>query len=68
MADHLEAIEREVAESRARLADTLDRLTSPETSSAAKRELMDTVHKAKDELLNRARDPAGKRRKGWPTA
>src|SRR3954465_6076479 len=56
MADHLEAIEREVAESRARLADTLDRLTSPETSSAAKRDLMDTVHKTKDELLNRARD------------
>ena len=56
MADHLEAIEREVADSRARLADTLDRLTSPETSSAAKRDLMDTVHKTKDELLNRARD------------
>src|SRR3954470_6935208 len=65
MADHLEAIEREVAESRARLADTLDRLTSPETSSAAKRELMDTVHKAKDELLNRARDTGRQTAQGF---
>ena len=65
MADHLEAIEREVAESRARLADTLDRLTSPETSSAAKRDLMDTVHKAKDELLNRARDSGRQTAQGF---
>jgi hypothetical protein len=56
MADNLETLERDVAESRARLADTLDRLTSPETSEAVKRDLMDTVHKAKDDVMNRARD------------
>jgi len=56
MADNLETLERDVAESRARLAYTLDRLTSPETSEAVKRDLMDTVHKAKDDVMNRARD------------
>src|SRR3954453_18776074 len=65
MADHLDAIEREVAESRARLADTLDRLTSPETSERVKRDLMDTVHKAKDEVLNRARDTGRQTAQGF---
>jgi len=55
MADTIEALEREVAESRARLADTLDQLTNPETSEAVKRDIMDTVHRTKDEVLDRAR-------------
>src|SRR3954447_23897716 len=58
MADTVESLEREVAASRARLADTLDRLTSPETSEAVKQDLMDTVRKAKDEALNRTRGAA----------
>lgn len=65
MADNLETLEREVAESRSRLADTLDRLTSPETSEAVKRDLMDTVHKAKDEVLNRARDTGRQTAQGF---
>src|SRR3954447_2046984 len=55
MADTIEALEREVAESRARLADTLDQLTNPETSEAVKRDIMDTVHRTMDEVLDRAR-------------
>src|SRR5215207_76135 len=56
MADTVESLEQEVAQSRARLADTLDRLTSPETSEAVKRDLLETVNKTKDDVLNRARD------------
>src|SRR5215218_8221064 len=65
MADNLETLERDVAESRARLAYTLDRLTSPETSEAVKRDLMDTVHKAKDDVMNRARDTSRQTAQGW---
>lgn len=56
MADTVESLEREVAQSRARLADTIDRLTSPETSEAVKQDLMETVNKTKDDVLTRARD------------
>jgi len=56
MADTVESLEQEVAASRARLADTLDRLTSSETSEAVKRDLIDTLNKTKDDVLNRARD------------
>ena len=65
MADNLETLERDVAESRARLADTLDRLTSPETSQAVKRDLMETVHKAKDDVMNRARDTGRQTAQGF---
>jgi hypothetical protein len=58
MDDTVESLEREVAASRARLADTLDQLTDPETSEAVKRDLMDTVHRTKDEVLNRGRQRA----------
>lgn len=56
MAETVESLERDVAESRARLADTLDRLTSPDTAEAVKRDLVDAAMKAKDQLLGRARD------------
>ena len=44
-------LEREAAEARARLADTLERLTSPQTSQAVKQELTDYALGVKDNVL-----------------
>lgn len=65
----LHALESDVEQSRARLADTLDKLTSPETAAAVKKEAMDYaqgikndvmgyMNKTKDDLLGKARDTA----------
>jgi hypothetical protein len=48
-------LEREAAEARARLADTLDRLTSPQTSRAVKQELTDYALGVKDNILGTGR-------------
>lgn len=47
----VERLERETAEARARLAGTLDRLTSPETAQAVKQELTDYAQGLKDQAL-----------------
>jgi hypothetical protein len=54
----VETLERETAEARARLADTLDRLTSPETAQAVKQEFTDYVQHTKDNLLGTGRSKA----------
>jgi hypothetical protein len=51
-------LEREAAEARARLADTLDRLTSPQTSRAVKQELTDYALGVKDNILGTGRSRA----------
>jgi len=65
----VQTLEREAAEARARLADTLERLTSPSTAQAVKQELtdyaqglknqaLDYVQQKKDELMGTGRDTA----------
>ena len=51
-------LEREAAEARARLADTLERLTSPQTSQAVKQELTDYALGVKDNILGTGRSRA----------
>ena len=50
----LQAREREAEEAQARLANTLDRLTSPETHEAVKAEMLGRVQGYKNELLKQA--------------
>jgi hypothetical protein len=54
----VETLERETAEARARLANTLDRLTSPTTAQAVKQELTDYVQGLKDSVLGTGRSKA----------
>ena len=54
----VETLEREAAEARARLANTLDRLTSPATTQAVKQELTDYAHGLKDSVLGTGRSKA----------
>lgn len=65
----VETLERDTAEARARLANTLDKLTSPATADAVKQELTDYaqglkdqafgyVQETKDSVLNTGRDKA----------
>jgi hypothetical protein len=48
---NLDSLEREAAEARARLAATLDRLSSPETAAAVKQELTDYAQGLKNQAL-----------------
>ena len=54
----VETLEREAAEARARLAGTISRLTSPETTRAVKQELTDYVEQKKNEMLGAGRSRA----------
>lgn len=54
----VETLERETAEARARLANTLDRLTSPETAQAVKQELTDYAQGLKESVLGTGRSKA----------
>ena len=54
----VETLEREAAEARARLANTLERLTSPATTQAVKQELTDYAQGLKDSVLGTGRSKA----------
>jgi hypothetical protein len=54
----VETLERETAAARARLADTLERLTSPQTAQAVKQELTDYATGIKDNVLGTGRSRA----------
>lgn len=54
----VETLERETAEARARLASTLDTLTSPQTTNAVKQELTDYAQGLKDSVIGSGRDKA----------
>ena len=54
----LDALERDVEQSRARFADDLARLTSPRRVSAVKQELWSDADRAKDALVGKAREAA----------
>jgi len=54
----VETLERETAEARARLANTIERLTSPQTTQAVKQELTDYALGLKDNVLGSGRDTA----------
>jgi hypothetical protein len=54
----VDTLERETAEARARLAGTLERLTSPQTAQAVKQELTDYAQGLKDNVLGTGRDRA----------
>jgi hypothetical protein len=54
----VQTLERETAEARARLANTLERLTSPATAQAVKQELTDYAQGWKDSVLGTGRSKA----------
>ena len=71
----LQALERQADAARTRLANSLGRLTSPETASAAqematdyvqnlKTQALERVNKTKDELVERAKDTAQQKAQG----